>query len=108
MPCSRQASCEPSTIRLPGGPASALLGERATPEAIAQINEAYGFDRPLIEQYFTYIGRLLTGDFGNSVQTNRPVLDEFATRFPATVELAIVALVIYASFFTHHYVLDLR
>jgi len=79
---------------LPGGPASALLGERATPEAIAQINEAYGFDRPLIEQYFTYIGRLLTGDFGNSVQTNRPVLDEFATRFPATVELAIVALVI--------------
>lgn len=79
---------------LPGGPASALLGERATPEAIAQINEAYGFDRPLIEQYFTYIGRLLTGDFGNSVQTNRAVLDEFATRFPATVELAIVALVI--------------
>lgn len=79
---------------LPGGPASALLGERATPEAVAQVNEAYGFDRPLVEQYFRYLGRLLTGDFGNSVQTNRPVLAEFATRFPATVELAIVALVL--------------
>jgi peptide/nickel transport system permease protein len=79
---------------LPGGPASALLGERATPEAIAQINEAYGFDRPIIEQYLIYLGRLVTGDFGNSVQTNRPVLEEFANRFPATVELALVALLI--------------
>lgn len=79
---------------LPGGPASALLGERATPELVAQVNEAYGFDRPIYEQYFTYLGRLLSGDFGNSIQTNRPVLEEFANRFPATVELALVALII--------------
>jgi len=78
---------------LPGGPASALLGERSTPERIAEVNAAYGFDKPIIEQYFTYLGRLLTGNFGVSIQTGRPVLDEFANRFPATIELTIVALI---------------
>ena len=78
---------------LPGGPATALLGDKATPEAIANINRAYGFDRPLIEQYFTYVGKLLQGDFGTSTVTGRPVLQEFGTRFPATLELAFVALV---------------
>ncbi|GAB3309345.1 ABC transporter permease subunit [Epidermidibacterium keratini] len=79
---------------LPGGPAAALLGERATPEAIERINRLYGFDRPLYEQYFTWLGRLLQGDFGNSIQTNRPVLEEFGRRFPATIELSIAALII--------------
>lgn len=79
---------------LPGGPAAALLGERATPEAVEQINEAYGFNRPIVEQYFTWLGRLLQGDFGASIHSRRPVLEEFATRFPATVELAIAALLI--------------
>ncbi len=78
---------------LPGGPATALLGEKATPEAVARVNELYGFDRPLLTQYFTYIGKLLQGDFGVSINTGRPVLEEFATRFPATVELTIVALI---------------
>ncbi|WP_146361570.1 ABC transporter permease [Arthrobacter yangruifuii] len=78
---------------LPGGPATALLGDKASPEAITNINKAYGFDRPLIEQYFTYVGKLLKGDFGTSIVTGRPVLEEFATRFPATVELAVVALI---------------
>ncbi|OMH36704.1 ABC transporter permease [Tersicoccus sp. Bi-70] len=78
---------------LPGGPATALLGDRATPEAVAQINAAYGFDRPILEQYLTYVGKLLSGDFGTSITTSRPVLEEFATRFPATIELTIVALI---------------
>ncbi|MEG9249329.1 ABC transporter permease [Arthrobacter sp. Soc17.1.1.1] len=78
---------------LPGGPATALLGEKATPEAIARVNELYGFDRPLITQYLTYMGKLLQGDFGVSINTGRPVLEEFATRFPATLELTVVALV---------------
>ncbi|GAB2906458.1 ABC transporter permease [Neomicrococcus lactis] len=78
---------------LPGGPATALLGDKATPEAVDRINEAYGFNKPIIEQYFTYIGKMLSGDFGTSLQTNRPVLEEFATRFPATVELTVVALI---------------
>lgn len=79
---------------LPGGPAVALLGERATPEAVAEINRLYGFDRPLIEQYLTWLGRLLSGDFGSSIQTGRPVIEEFARRFPATIELSIAAMII--------------
>ncbi|WP_431801776.1 ABC transporter permease [Microbacterium sp. bgisy203] len=79
---------------LPGGPAVALLGEKATPEEVARINELYGFDRPLYEQYVTWLSRLLQGDFGNSIQTGRPVLEEFARRFPATVELSIAAMII--------------
>ncbi|WP_420113098.1 ABC transporter permease [Pseudactinotalea sp.] len=79
---------------LPGGPARALLGERATEDAIAQINELYGFNRPLHEQYFRYLGQLLQGNFGTSLTTRRPVLEEFANRFPATLELTIWAIAI--------------
>lgn len=78
---------------LPGGPATALLGDKATPEAVARINEAYGFDQPVIVQYLQYMGKLLSGDFGVSLQTGRTVTQEFATRFPATIELTVVALV---------------
>ena len=78
---------------LPGGPAVALLGEKATPDAIARVNELYGFNKPLIEQYFIWVGRLLQGDFGTSIQTNRPVTEEFFRRFPATIELSVVALI---------------
>lgn len=79
---------------LPGGPAAALLGEKATPDAVARVNELYGFDRPLLEQYFVWMGRLLQGDFGTSIQTSRPVLEEFLRRFPATLELSFLALII--------------
>jgi peptide/nickel transport system permease protein len=79
---------------LPGGPAVALLGEKATPEAIAEINRLYGFDRPLVEQYVTWLGRLLQGDFGSSIQTGRPVVEEFARRFPATIELSVLAMIL--------------
>ncbi|GAA1861232.1 ABC transporter permease [Microbacterium koreense] len=78
---------------LPGGPAVALLGERATPDAIERINSLYGFDRPLLEQYFTWTGRLLAGDFGASIETSRAVTEEFFRRFPATIELSIAALI---------------
>ncbi|MEI3865489.1 ABC transporter permease [Microbacterium sp. CCNWLW134] len=79
---------------LPGGPAVALLGERATPEAVAEINRLYGFDRPLFEQYIIWLGRLLQGDFGTSIQTGRAVTEEFWRRFPATLELSSAALLI--------------
>ena len=79
---------------LPGGPAVALLGEKATPEAIERINELYGFNRPVFEQYFTWLGRLLIGDFGASIETGRAVLEEFFRRFPATIELSVAALII--------------
>jgi len=78
---------------LPGDPARSLLGERATPEGIDRINAAYGFDRPILEQYFLYVKALLQGDFGNSIQTSRPVVESFTERFPATLELGVTALV---------------
>ena len=78
---------------LPGDPARALLGEKATPEAIARINEQYGFDQPLLQQYVTYVGQLVRGDFGSSPRTGEPVLETFMLRFPATTALAVAALV---------------
>jgi peptide/nickel transport system permease protein len=73
---------------LPGGPAIALLGERATPATIAQINRQYGLDEPLPVQYWRYLKKVSTAEFGESTRTRRPVVDEFKERFPATIELA--------------------
>ena len=77
---------------LPGDPARALLGEKATPASIERINAKYGFDRPLLEQYLTYTGQLLRGDFGNSPRTGEAVFSTFLERFPATIELSIAAM----------------
>ena len=79
---------------LPGGPAVALLGERATPEAVEQINEQYGFNEPILVQYFTWLGQLLSGDFGVSLQTRQPVIEEFLRRLPATIELSVFAIIL--------------
>jgi len=77
---------------LPGGPAQALLGERATAESIAEIEEIYGLDRPVHEQYFTYLGTVVKFDFGTSITSRRPVSEEIQQRFPATIELALAAM----------------
>lgn len=76
---------------LPGGPAVALLGERATPERIAQINRLYGLDRPWYEQYLSFLERAVQLNFGSSIRTQRPVTEEFLRLFPATVELSVAA-----------------
>jgi peptide/nickel transport system permease protein len=76
---------------LPGGPAQALLGERATPQSIAQIEHQYGLDKPLPVQYWRYLKNTLQGEFGESTRTRRPVDEEFRQRFPATIELALAA-----------------
>jgi peptide/nickel transport system permease protein len=78
---------------LPGGPAQAALGERATPEAIAQYNELFGLDEPLYVQYLRFLQRAVTLDFGSSTQYGRPVTDVFLERFPGTIELTIFAMV---------------
>jgi peptide/nickel transport system permease protein len=79
---------------LPGGPAQALLQERATPQAVAQINRQFGLDKPLYIQYWRYlvetVGHL---NLGTSIKTFRPVTFEIENRFPATVELAFGAMV---------------
>ncbi|CAB4795663.1 MAG: ABC transporter permease subunit [Actinobacteria bacterium] len=77
---------------LPGGPATALLGERATPERIAQINKAYGFDKPMITQYLTYMKRVVRFDFGQSITLRKDVTAELVRRFPATIELSAAAM----------------
>lgn len=79
---------------LPGGPAVAFLGDRATPERIADLNRLLGLDQPLPVQYLQFLGRVVTGDFGTSTQTGEPVLLEISRALPATVELSVVALVI--------------
>jgi peptide/nickel transport system permease protein len=76
---------------LPGSPAIALLGERATPESIAQINRQYGLDKPLPVQYWRYLKTTSRGNFGESTKSRQPVVEEFKRRFPATVELAVAA-----------------
>jgi peptide/nickel transport system permease protein len=78
---------------LPGGPAQAALGERATPEAIARYNELFGLDEPLIVQYLRFLGRAITLDFGTSARTGRPVTTEFLERMPGTIELTIMAMI---------------
>jgi len=77
---------------LPGSPATTLLGERATAEAIAAINEQYGLNKPLHVQYFAYVENVAQLDFGDSVTSRRPVIEEFKQRFPATIELAFAAM----------------
>ena len=77
---------------LPGGPAQALLGERATDQAIAQIEREYGLDKPIHVQYFRYVKTVVRGDFGQSVTTRRDVSEELKQKFPATVELALAAM----------------
>ncbi len=77
---------------LPGSPAQTLLGERATPQLIAQINHQYGLDKPLPVQYWDYVKTVGSGNLGTSITTYRPVTYEIQHRFPATVELALGAM----------------
>jgi dipeptide transport system permease protein len=80
---------------LPGDPVQLLAGERVIdPARHAQILHDLGYDRPLLVQYFTYVGDLLTGDFGRSIVTKRAVLKDFTTFFPATVELSLMAVLV--------------
>jgi peptide/nickel transport system permease protein len=78
---------------LPAGPAQSLLGERATPETIRQIEEQYGLNEPIHVQYWSYLKTVGSGDLGTTIRTRRPVTDELKERFPATIELAFAALI---------------
>ena len=83
---------------LPGGPAESLLGDRATPEAVEQIERIYGLDRPIHEQYLKYLEKLVSGDLGTSITSRRPVTEEIGRRFPATIELALAAMIFAVAF----------
>jgi peptide/nickel transport system permease protein len=85
-------------VLIPGDPATAILGSFATPENVERLNRQLGLDKPLVEQYFIWIGNVLHGDFGRSYSLNRPVLDEVLERFRATLLLAGASLVLCSIF----------
>ena len=78
----------------PGDPAELLLGERATDEALLQLREHLGLDQPLYAQYGLFLSRLMKGDLGETIWTRQKVWVEIKQRFPATIELSVVALLI--------------
>ncbi len=79
---------------IPGDPAVTMLGERATPENIARVREQLGLNKPIHEQYLIFLGNALRGDLGRSVLRQEPVTQEVIRRFPATIELALSAMLI--------------
>ena len=78
---------------LPGSPAQTLLGEHATPQAVEQIRHQYGLDKPLPIQYWDYLKTVSSGNLGTSIRSYRPVSYEIQHRFPATIELALGAMI---------------
>lgn len=81
---------------LPGGPVSALLGDRATAESRAELERTLGLDQPIVVQYLRFLGRAVTGDFGVStgVQPGDTAASIFLDRFPATIELSVFAILL--------------
>ena len=78
---------------VPGDPVLLMLGERgADPKIYMEMKSSLGLDRPVFEQYYSYMENALTGDFGKSIVSKRPVTSEFFARFPATLELGICAM----------------
>ena len=81
-------------IRVGGDPVAHLVEPDATAEEVALVREAYGFDRPLLEQYLKQLGLILTGDFGDSLRFRTPALPLVIERLPATLELALASIVV--------------
>lgn len=79
-------------LRLSGDPALLIMSVDAPPEAVAAFRKAWGLERPLWEQYFSYIGHAATGDFGKSMRDGRPAIDLVMERVPATLVLTLPAL----------------
>jgi len=77
---------------LPGSPADSILGERSTPALVKEYEERFGLDEPVYVQYWKYVQTTAKLDFGVSSATHRYVTDEIKERFPATVELALAAM----------------
>src|ERR1041385_717181 len=79
---------------IPGDPARQIAGENARAEDVAAVRKALGLDQPLWTQYVTYLSHVIRGDFGKSFQTNEKVSTEIRTRYPATIQLAIGAMIV--------------
>jgi peptide/nickel transport system permease protein len=81
-------------MRTTGDPITAALGGRLGPEQLAERIHAAGYDRPILVQYFEYLGQIFTGNFGTTISTNKPVLDVLTTYGVATAELAFYGLIV--------------
>jgi peptide/nickel transport system permease protein len=79
---------------MPLDPVLAIVGDRAPQDVYDEVYQRLGLDRPLIVQYLRYLGDILSGDFGISIQTSRPVLEDLVRFFPATLELATLATLV--------------
>jgi peptide/nickel transport system permease protein len=79
---------------MPIDPVLAVVGERASPEIYQRVYQEMGLDQPILVQFALYIGDVLTGDFGMSLLTSRPVSEDIARVFPATLELATIGVII--------------
>jgi len=79
---------------IPGDPAVVLLGERATPEQIESLRQQLGLNQPLPIQYFNFLFNVIRFDFGKSIISGIPITDEITTRWPATFELSVAAMLI--------------
>ncbi|MFP3388267.1 nickel ABC transporter permease [Brevibacillus sp. SIMBA_040] len=79
---------------VPGNPAHLIAGVDATAEEIKIVTERLGLDRPLYEQYGSYVWGLLQGDLGTSLRSDRPVAEEILSRFPNTIMLTLLSVVI--------------
>ena len=78
----------------PGDPAQLILGENAPKEAIFKLREEMGLNDPFLVQYFRFVGKALLGDFGRSYTTGREVFGEIFSRFPNTLTLAVIGIII--------------
>jgi len=81
-------------LRVSGDPCVAILGERYTRARCVEVTARYGLDQPPWVQYGRYLGRLAAGDMGSSILTKRPVVAEIRQSFPATIELALAAMLV--------------
>ncbi len=79
---------------VPGDPAIAILGDRATPDAVAALQAKLGLDRPVWEQYLAFMAQSARGDFGVSMVTNRPILTDVGAVIPHTIDLTLAAMLI--------------
>lgn len=80
--------------RLTGDPVRLMLPQQATQEDVERLRDTLGLNKPLAEQYFSFVGGVLQGNFGDSIRQNRPALEMILERLPATLELALISFAV--------------
>src|SRR5215469_15380108 len=77
---------------VPGDPVVSLLGDAYTEEDATRLRESYGLTKPVLVQYVIWLGKLVQGDWGASILTGRPVLQDVLVRLPITLELVVLSM----------------